>query len=215
MRKFFTIALLIFSLASSGQEVYLDVGKVISTFNYENSSGLDLDLLRGVNNTIGFGFRVPFDFTGDKLYLNSGLSFQKYSANGADNSLGNNYSWDVNYLSIQVGPEFDLMKSRGFQFYLKGVVSGEILLQGTQRINNDNYNLKGKEQFTGTKIFLRGGAGMNYQMGRDITIFTYYLIGRNFFNIGEKNPSDEDLDISTHNISMGILFRLQNFARFR
>jgi hypothetical protein len=159
--------------------------------------------------------KAPLVRNGERVYMTLGSTLMKYGATGADQSLGLGYSWDVTYLGINTGLEFDAIEVGDFQFFLKGLVSGEFFLQGTQTINNDYYNLKGEQQFDGLKVFVRGGGGFNYTVKKDITAFGYYLIGGNYFNIGDDKSSGEKLVITSHNINIGVLFRLQNFARYR
>lgn len=217
MKKQFFLLLVtgLIGLTAKAQEIYIEVGKVTSNFNYENSDGDELDLLKTTNNSIGFGMKGPLVRNGERVYMTLGVTLQKYGATGSDPGLGLGYTWDVNYLGVNTGLEFDAVELGDFQFFLKGLVSGEFFMQGTQTINNQQFNLKGEEQFDGLKVFIRGGGGFNYTVKKDITAFGYYLIGGNYLNIGEDKSSNEKLQITTHNITIGVLFRLQNFARYR
>lgn len=205
---------LLLALTTYCQEVYVENGKIISNFKFKTSTGVNIDYLRETTNSIGLGFRAPFVFTREKLHLGAGLGFHKYGASGTDLANGNTYSWDVNYLAAIVNSEFDAVNLRGFRIFAKAQLSGEFFVQGTQNINGENFDLKGEEQFDGTKIFLRGGAGVSYQVNDDIKAYAYYLVGRNFFNVGEDKSDGQDLDISTHSIAVGIYFHLREYSKF-
>jgi opacity protein-like surface antigen len=215
MRYCILPALLLIAFASHGQQVYIENGKIITNFKFTTSTGLDIDYLRETTSSIGFGFRAPFVFTRERLYLGGGFSLNRYGASGTDLANGNTYAWDVNYLAAIVGSEFDLIQTRGFTIYLKAQLSGEFFLQGTQNINGNNFDLKGEEQFDGTKVFFRGGTGVSYAVNDQVSAFVHYLIGRNFFNVGEDKGDGQDLDISTHSVAIGVYFKLREYSKFK
>ena len=192
MRVNFLWILMLMQFHAAAQDVYVEAGKIISIFDYTNSTGDEIELQKGIYNSIGLGFRGPFESSGGRLYLNLGLSLNKYGATGSDTVLANSYEWDVNYLGINIGLEFDLLEFRAFQFYLKG-----------------------EEEFDGVKVFLKGGGGINYSLKENVTVFAYYLVANNLFNIGSDKSDGEKLKILTHNINIGVFLHLQNHSRFR
>jgi opacity protein-like surface antigen len=215
MKKIIALLLLLGCISAGAQQVYIENGKIITNFKFKTSTGVQIDYLRETTNSIAFGFRAPFDFTGDRLHLGAGMSLNRYGASGTDLANNNTYNWDVNYLAAIIGSEYDVVNLRGFTIYAKAQLSGEFFLQGTQSINGDNYDLRGEEQFDGTKIFIRGGAGVNYAVNDDVAAYVHYLIGRNFFNVGEDKTDGQDLDISTHSVAIGVYFKLKNYSRFK
>ena len=215
MKKIITLLMLLVCLSAGAQQVYIENGKIITNFKFKTSTGAKIDYLRETTSSIAFGFRAPFVFTQERLYLGAGMSLNRYGASGTDLANNNTYNWDVNYLAAIVGSDFDLVDLRGFAIYVKAQLSGEFFLQGTQNINGNNFDLKGEEQFDGTKIFVRGGAGVKYAVNDDIAAYVHYLIGRNFFNVGEDKTDGQDLDISTHSVAIGVFFRLKNYSRFK
>ena len=215
MKSIICISLILAAFYVDAQEMYMDAGKIISTFNYTNSDGEKLDLLKSTNNSIGFGLRGPFKSTGERLYLNGGLSINQYGASGTDLSVGNGYEWDVTYLGLNVGLDYDLAKLHGFQVYIKAMVAPEFFLQGTQKLNNQYYNLKRVEQFDGVKVFVKGGAGISYSVKDNFSVFVHYLAANNFFNLGEDKSDGEKLRIFAHHITVGVFIRLGNFRTFK
>lgn len=195
-------------LTTNGQIVYLETGKIFSSFHYKNSSGRSLDNLTGSNqNNLGFGIQFPINKS--RYQFTCGFAYNRYGAKGSDPILGNYYEWDVSCLGIkaEIGyeffrPEMAYNEMHGFSFYPKLSIATEFLINGTQNLNDQVYDLKGVEEFDKPFYFLRGGLGVNYYISKTFIVFLEYMGGTNIL-IGDYNGK-EQLRIRTHNISIGI-----------
>ena len=208
------VTLIIFAHASYGQQLYIRYGRVISSFDYEDSQGNPLNnATRTSNNNLAIGFRGPI--AKQKLFLTTGVSYNRYGAKASDPDLDNYYTWDVSLVGIDAGVDFEIYKQKnffidqdGFTFYVKGIISGEFVIHGTQTINNDLYNLVGEEEFDKPVFFLRGGAGANYCVSRKLSIFIEYVGGKSF--LLSNTDGQEKLRYITHTIGFGLLISLPN-----
>lgn len=197
----------------------LEFGKIISTFDYLNSDGEKLDNLENqTNNSLRLGWRMHFKTS--KLYLLSGISYNKYGAKGSDPSLGNYFDWDVNYVGVNlgVGYEFFKLKSyynfpyvtsgQGITCFLQASIASEFLVQGTQTINNEIFNLAGVEQFDKPFIFAYGGIGVAYYASKTISVNGMYKYGQSFSVFKSESNDLEKLNFITHSFSLGISISL-------
>jgi hypothetical protein len=195
-----------------GQIIYAETGKTISNFRYQDSNGNKLGKLEGSNhNSLGLGVRKSINLS--KYNVSCGATYNRYSAKGSDSLLGNYYEWDVTYLGISAGfnyefyrPPINYNEQHGFSFYPKVSVAAEFLLNGSQNLNDEIYNLKGVEEFDKPLFFLRGGAGLNYYISKKYILFIEYMGGKSFLIGDYKNQ--EQLRLVTHNISVGFSFNL-------
>jgi len=198
--------------------VSLEYGRVISSFDYKNSDGEKLTNLQGsINNHLDVGWKMHFKTS--KLYLLSGISYNKYGAKGSDQALGNYYDWEVNYVGVRVGVGYEFFKTKSFfnfpyvngnpgiTFSIQASVASDFLVKGTQKINNEVYNLIGVEQFDSPFLFALGGIGINYYPTKEISIYLQYNGGKGF-SIFSDSSDQEKLNYITHTISLGIAISL-------
>lgn len=213
-RILWLLFLSISSITLCGQQAYLEMGKTISSFDYRNSDNEILNNLYGsTHNYMRIGYHT-ISFV-QKLNFSAGIALSKYGAKGSDELLGNYYDWDVTYLGMELGADYEIYKKRfaynnisDFAFYLKTSLTPEFLIFGTQTINNDVYNIVGVEQFKYPFLFVRGGCGLSYSISKTFTAYFQYMIGKGFplkfGNAGDK----EKLSIVGHNIGFGMFINL-------
>jgi hypothetical protein len=202
----------VFILSLRGQSVFVETGKLASSFLYKDSKGNKLNGLKGaMQNNLALGFRMAIHQSA--LHCSVGAAYNKYGARGSNPVLGNYYEWDATYLGANVGLDYEFFKpdikyneQHGFSFYLKTAFATEFLLDGTQNLNNQIYDLKGKEEFNKPLYFLRGGIGINYYLSKTFVLFTEYMGGKSFLFGDYKNQ--EQLRFITHNISVGVSVKL-------
>lgn len=220
-KSLFLILLFITTLCVSGQQVFIESGSAISAFNYKNSDNESIDNLFGSNNLfLQIGYRTISPVS--RLNYSAGISYIGYGAMGSDSTVGNYFEWDVRYIGIDLGLEYEIIKKRfttgtlsDLTVYIKATVSPELLVHGTQTINNEVYNLIGVEQFKYPFIFARGGAGVSYSITRVITVYAEYLGGMGFpLKIGDRDDK-EKLWISNHNIGFGLYVNLPSYSSRR
>ncbi|MCK9207152.1 MAG: outer membrane beta-barrel protein [Salinivirgaceae bacterium] len=197
------------------QQIYLDLGKTFSQFDYKNTEGEKLEGLLGSNqNNLGLGYRISILKTG--WHVLGGVSYQKYGAKGSDQSLGNYYEWDATLLGANAGidyeffkPEFNYSERYRFTLYLRGMAATEFLMQGTQIMNSQIYDLKKKEEFDQPFLFLRGSIGAKYYLSKVLSVYAQYMGGKSFLFFGNYS-NKEQLRITTHSFNIGISICLTN-----
>ncbi len=204
-----------------GQQVFLETGTALSAFDYRNSDGERLDNLYGGNHLFlkaGFHSVTP----ADRLSWSAGLSYAGYVSKGSDNSVGNYFEWDANYLGLDLGLEYEIIRIRftkaslsDMTVYVKTAISPEILVHGTQVINEQVYNLSGAEQFKYPFLFARGGFGICYSMSRLIAVYAEAMAGYGFpVKFGDKADM-EKLRIISGNIGFGIFVNLPSYKSWK
>lgn len=211
-RKIQTV-LLLFLLSIStkitAQEVYLETGKTLSTFDYKNSQGIELDNLQATShNYISTGYARPI-FT-DKLKVSLGASYASYGAIGSDDVLGNRMKWDINYLEFILGLDYTILHINDISLYVKGATSLGVLLQGTQTLNNSIMDLKGQDDFDKALGDFRVGAGLQIPASDNLSFYIQYMYGKTLANTkGSDSTGDKEaLRIQSSNIGLGVAIQL-------
>jgi chemotaxis protein MotB len=204
MRKLLLCAAFLISTNSLiSQELYLESGKTIASFDYYNELGVTLDNIHASSHTfLTVGFRK--NLWTEHLYYNANASFNGYGAIGSDKAFDNYFEWDLNYLGIGFGLDYQFYRPGNFSFYIKASASVEFLIQGTQTLNNQVYNLYREKDFDGAMFNLRPGLGVQYKISENLTVFSQYTYGvSNTF----KNISG-NLKIKTDNVGIGFLLNI-------
>ena len=205
MNKILLFTLIFFGVNSlMSQQIYLETGKTISSFEYRNSNYETLDNLQSSNHTyVNIGYRRPFYY--DKgVFININASYNGYGAIGSDRSFDNYFEWDLSYLGVNVLFDFELFTPGNFIFIAKAGASMEFLVQGSQTINNQVYNLSGEDDFDNPLYFLKGGLGIQYKVSETITVFNQYMYGYG----GTFERIQGNLNIKTHNFGLGLLINI-------
>jgi Outer membrane protein beta-barrel domain len=203
MKKITILLFLAISTSTLSQQIFLEAGKMSSNFEFENSSGNLLENLNPVTkNYISAGYAHRF-FT-DGLHINLGVSHNSYGSIGSDNALGNYFEYNVDYLGINLGFDYNIYTLYDFTFFLKTTASYEFLVQGTQTLNNQVFDLDGVEEFDDAGFFFRGGLGVSYPMTGHANVYLQYMYGQSL-DLEDTTPnSNEKLQISMHMIGVGI-----------
>jgi len=209
----FWFLILIASMANS-QMLFFSVGKTISSFNYKNSEGETLDNLQGSNQSgLAIGYRQSIMRT--PFHISASANYNNYGAKGSDKTLGNYYEWDLAYLGVNLGVDYEFFRpplnrneQHGFSVYVRALVASEFMLQGTQVFNNQINDLKGIEEFDKPFYFIRGGLGANYYISKTFILFAEYMGGTSFLVGNYENQ--EQLKLITHNINIGLSINLIN-----
>ena len=195
--------LILATLSIKGQQISLEVGKNISSFEYSNSFGENLENLQSTNHTfMNLGYR-RFIFT-EKLFLNANALFNTYGATGSNIILDNYYEWISSYIGIGLGIEYELIEAGNFIFSLKAGASAEFLIQGTQTINNQVFDLSSEDDFDSSIYVFRGGLNVQYKISEKLNLFTQYQYGTS----GSFTDTTGDLTINTHNFGFGLLINI-------
>jgi len=209
MKKITLLFFLILGINSFSQQLYVEAGKTMSSFEYKNSEGNGLDNLHATSQSfMTMGYRNQI-FT-KNLYGSLGTSYAGYGAIGSDDTVGNFFEWNVNYLEFNVGLDYELFKANKFQFYLKGTASIEFMLQGTQTLNNMVIDLKNNDDFDKTLFDFRGGFGLSHPISDQLSFYVQFMYGRSLkLKEGTANTDDlEELKLVSKNLSFGLLINL-------
>jgi hypothetical protein len=194
--------------------LYLEAGKVASSFAYKDSEGNSPDDLNGaIRGSFGLGYRHAI--MNSAWHLSFEVSNNNYGATNSDQTLGNYSEWEVSYLGLNLGVDYEFFKPeiynadrQGFSFYLKGIMATEFLLSGKQTTNSSVYDLKGVEEFDQPVYFLKAGTGLNYYITRTSVVFAQYIFGRSIL-FGDQTGR-EKLNYNTHTLTLGFAIRLFN-----
>lgn len=194
---------------TSAQQLYLEAGKTSSSFDYKNSQGEKLDNLQATShNFMSLGYQVNIDSI-EELNVSFGIGYAGYGAIGSDNTLNGIMAWDVNYLELNAGLDYNLFDIGKSEFYLKGAISTGFLLQGTQNLNNEIINLKNVDDFDKTMVSFKAGAGILFPVSDELSFYVQYLMGKSLNQSG--NDDYESLRIESHNVSFGVLIPLYRY----
>ena len=192
----------IFSFQSFSQEILMETGVAFTSFDFKNSQGEELDNLQPTtNNFISLGYRQ--NVLKEILHVVGGLNFNKYGAVGSDDSINLFYEWETSYLGIYLGLDVKVFSTEKISFYLRGITSSEFLLQGTQTLNNQVFDLKGVEEFDSNTFFFRGGAIIEYNISDNLSIFAQYKYGQS-----TENGDVEKLKYISSEIGLGLVVKL-------
>ena len=203
--------LLLTATIATAQQLYVEGGKTMSSFDYKNSQGNSLDNLQATAHSfIAIGYRNQLLIK--NLHLSFGTSYAGYGAIGSDDTVGNYMEWATNYLGVNVGIDYELFKVNETKFYIKGTNSVAFLLQGTQTFNNRVIDLKNRDDFDKTLFNFRAGFGFSHPISENLSLYAQYMHGRSL-NLSEgtaNTPSQEELRIVSDNISFGLLINISN-----
>ena len=210
MKKVTLLLLLLTATISTAQQMYVEGGKTMSSFEYKNSQGNKLENLQSTAHsfmTIGYRDQIFIK----NLHILLGTSYAGYGAIGSDDSVGNYMEWDVNYLEFNTGLDFELFKVKKAKFYLKGSASVAFLLQGAQTINNMVIDLRNRDDFDKTLFDFRAGFGFSHPISETLSFYAQYMRGKSLtLKEGTSVTSDqEELRIRSNNISFGLLIKLK------
>jgi hypothetical protein len=203
--------LLLTATIATAQQLYVEGGKTMSSFDYKNSQGNSLDNLQATAHSfIAIGYRNQLLIK--NLHLSFGTSYAGYGAIGSDDTVGNYMEWATNYLGVNVGIDYELFKVNETKFYIKGTNSVAFLLQGTQTFNNRVIDLKNRDDFDKTLFNFRAGFGFSHPISENLSLYAQYMHGTSL-NLSEgtaNTPSQEELRIVSDNISFGLLINISN-----
>ncbi len=187
------------------QELYLDGGKSVTTFNFKDALSNELNDLQSTNHSyIDVGYRGKL-FT-ESIFFVGGLGVNSYGAVGND-SFGNYLDWETTYASLYVGIDAEIFKIKAFSFHLKGTVGPEVMLQGTQTLNNLVFDILNEQDFNTPFVFIRGAASFEYSVSETIAVFFQYRFGRG--SQINNNESGADLTYISNDYGIGLIFKLK------
>jgi hypothetical protein len=212
MKKITLALFLLVAATTFSQQIYIEAGKTISSFDYKNSQGERLDNLQATPHSfMTVGYRNQSIVR--NLNVSFGVSYVGYGAIGSDDSVGNYMEWDVNYLEFNTGLDYELFKIKETTFYVKGTASMAFLVHGTQIINNRVINLRNQEDFDKIVFDFRAGFGVLQPISSNLSFYVQYMHGRSLMlKEGTAVTSDQEtLRYVNDTVSFGLLINLSEY----
>ena len=203
MKQLISIALIVFALNfSSAQEVYLNVGRNFTTYDYTNSQGEDNP---NIESSSGASYEVGYIFPmGDKFGIAAGITLDQFNATGGN--LVNNYSWNTNYLGLQGMAKYKVLEANRspISVNLNAGINFNHIVSGEQKINGQTFKLTSEEEFKGLFFKPIVGLDVQYFLLDDIAIGIGYHYSKNF----GLSSGEEDLNFNNSQLQFGILMSL-------
>ena len=203
MKHLFSIAIIVFALNfSSAQEVYLNVGRNFTTYDYTNSQG---DSNPNVESSSGASYEVGYIFPmGDKFGIAAGLTLDQFNATGGN--MVNNYSWDTNYLGLQGVAKYKVLEaSRSpISLNLNAGINFNHIVGGEQKINGQTFKLTDEDEFKGLFFKPIIGLDVQYFLLDNIAIGIGYHYSKNF----GLSSGEQDLNFNNSQLQFGVLMSL-------
>lgn len=186
---------------ASGQQLVTEVGRVSTLFDYTNSDGESMDDLFSAHRfSYGLAYRHGL---GKRMHARAGMVYNGYAAFGSDAVYDRLYTWDTQYLGLQLGMDMEFLRKGGFALILRGAVEPQWMVKGTQSIGNQVTSLKRVEQFDHAFLFLKGGLAGRFCIDSHVAVTAGYQYG-NGIPTGDSGDA-EHLSYKTHTISIGLM----------
>jgi len=203
MKYLFSITLITIGLnVSSAQDVFLNLGRNFTTYDYTNSqleSNPNLESSSGASYELGYNFN---SMLGDKFDIATSFTLDQYNATGGN--LVNNYSWNTNYLGFQTVLKYRLIEKSSTSKFAVDINVGinfNHIIDGEQKINGQTFKLTENEEFNGLFIKHVSGLQFKYYLIDHIAIGISYNYSKNY----GLNTGNESLNFNNHQLQFGIL----------
>lgn len=212
MKKLYILLIVgsLFGYQVNSQQLVLETGKAITSFDYEDSQGNQLDNLQSTNQNymyVGYRTKIVKDF----IHASLGVNYSTYGAIGSNISVNNYFEWETSYVGLNLGLDFRLFTINKLNFYVKGSFSSEFIIQGTQTLNNTVYDLVGEDDFDQTNYFFRAGTFIDYPISENVKLFIQYMGGKSKqFRNSVSNTDQEKLRLVSHNFGFGLFINLKS-----
>lgn len=198
------LVMLLLPLTATCQQIVAEVGRVSTSFDYRDSKGNALDnLFPKAHLSFALGYRKNL---GERFHITGQLLFNEYGSEASINGLNARLLWNMEYLGLGVALDGELYRKKGIILLLRAAAEPQVMLRGTQTINERLYDLRGVEEFNKPFLFVRGGAGMNYCADERTVITLRYMYGRGL-PMGASSDG-ESLQLITNTFSIGLLWNL-------
>ncbi|NND64128.1 MAG: hypothetical protein HKN48_13130 [Flavobacteriaceae bacterium] len=199
----FLFACVFLTNVGQSQELYIEGGKSITSFNFKDVLSNDLENLQSANHSY-FDAGLRINLLGESFKFIGGAGIHTYGAFGSDNTQGNYLEWETTYANLHLGVDITIFTINNFSFHAKGTATPEFMLQGTQVLNNQAFNIRGEEDFDSIVVFLRGGVSFEYKVSETLGVYLQYRYGSG--SQIQKSSTGGELDYASHDFGMGLLF---------
>lgn len=197
------VLVLLVTTVTTAQQLYVEGGKTLSSFDYENSQGNSLENLQSTANSyLAAGYRSQL--LTKKLNIALGINYAGYGAIGSDDTVGNYMEWEVNYTGLNLDLDYHLFNIKKASVYIKAGMSAAFFVQGTQTLNSTVIDLKGSDDFDTTMIGMQAGAGFSHPISDQLSFYIQYLYGKSM----DMASGDAELKIASNNVGFGLLINI-------
>ena len=200
MKKLVLFTLLALSFQNSkAQEIYLQTGKNITSYDYKSDTNSAPSLQAGTGNFYEVGYKMTLN--NEKLKYAIGLNFNEYNAIGGD--AASSYSWNTQYLGVQNTFSIAFVNKSGFQVSANAGLGVATLIYGKQNINGQYLDLSSQKEFSGLWIAPKLGLQASYNINNDVFLSLGYGYSKSY-NL--TNSTAEKLSFNNNQIQFGVNF---------
>ena len=191
------------------QNIFLNTGVNLTTYDYKNSSGGSSENVLSSNGMFyELGYSVPLDFSKrsrgwgrySRMQFETSFTLNDYNATGG-NSL-DNYDWNSQYAGLRTGVEYMVFPNNTVTLSVEGSFGFETLLNGKQKIGGETFNLKDSEEFNGLFITPKFGLNAVYNVTEDVGLSGGLHFSKALSMKGESR--NETLQFNNTHFSFGI-----------
>ena len=191
------------------QNIFLNTGVNLTTYDYKNSSGGSSENVLSSNGMFyELGYSVPLDFSKrsrgwgrySRMQFETSFTLNDYNATGG-NSL-DNYDWKSQYAGLRTGIEYMVFPNNTVTLSVEGSFGFETLLNGKQKIGGETFNLKDSEEFNGLFITPKFGLNAVYNVTEDVGLSGGLHFSKALSMKGESR--NENLQFNNTHFSFGI-----------
>ena len=209
MKRLIIIILLGCSSFLFSQNIFLNTGVNLTTYDYKNSSGGSSENVLSSNGMFyELGYSVPLDFSKrsrgwgrySRMQFETSFTLNDYNATGG-NSL-DNYDWKSQYAGLRTGIEYMVFPNNTVTLSVEGSFGFETLLNGKQKIGGETFNLKDSEEFNGLFITPKFGLNAVYNVTEDVGLSGGLHFSKALSMKGESR--NENLQFNNTHFSFGI-----------
>ena len=201
MKKITLVLLLLTATTiATAQQLYVEGGKSLTTFDYKNSQGNSLENLQATTHSfMAIGYRNQL--LTKNLNFSAGLNYTGYGAIGSDDVVGNFMEWEANYAGLNVGLDYNVFNIKKASVYIKTGISAAFFVQGSQTLNNTVINLKNNDDFDTTLLTMQAGAGFLHPISENLSFYVQYAYGKS----ADTAKGDTELKFTSNNVGFGLL----------
>jgi hypothetical protein len=207
--KNLTLLVLLFFISTIGtaQQLFLDLGSSATSLEYLNSNGQSLENLHAVSNSqmqAGYRYSKPDDY----LSYTLAVSYTGYGAVGSDTLYQNYMEYNLNYAQFHAGVDIKMFSYKGFDFQFKANTSLGVLLQGTQTLNNQVYDLVGHQEFDNTLLSFAEGISASKPISDNTSLYVQLMHSWGIPAGISRRADVERWNVKSNTVSFGLLIDL-------
>jgi hypothetical protein len=203
MKKPLLIGLFMLSIFTiKAQNIFFHSGRNITTYAFNDNAHPNVDLYYGTGYNYEIGLQ-SVKKNNKQLFYSISATVDQYNASGTTSGI--DLAWKTNYLGIKGSVYYPAVNSKYSYLAIKFGIDGKSILDGSQKINSNQMNLKNQAEFSGA--FVGSGLGLIYNY--NITPLFALQVDYNYekqFNV--SNKSSEKLIFNNHSINIGFSIKI-------